>query len=318
MNKEIIAEVLRDVDIKIENLSITTLNPKAFIPGNRSNIWYFKDCLGSELVVKEYPTWIDGGDISWIHKYMYQLSQVGFPLTKVIGDAVQKDGRYYGIYEFAHGSFFDKENQMHPTSLAQTLRSLHDLGNNIKIPGSRNWPTIYRYEPNRETITSFASDNRSKLLEPAWKLANSLLENKVVPVIPIHGDFRRDNIRFNQSGVASVFDFGNSRNDYTEVDLAITLRDLTNNAGINPKEFLKIYRDSGVGKVKIVPEAICASSLILPIQECLYLWKENSQNPSIELDKALTKEINHLESQLSSISQNLQTYREIFSSNLIF
>ncbi|HKC04439.1 MAG TPA: aminoglycoside phosphotransferase family protein [Patescibacteria group bacterium] len=313
MNKEVITEVLGRTGVQIEHFDVSALNPEDFTPGNRSNVWYFKDYLGLEMVLKEYPTWVDSGDVSWIHKYMIQLSQVGFPLTRVIGEAVQKDNHYYGIYEFAHGSFFDKENQSHSTSLARTLRRLHDLSQNIKISGSRNWPTIYKYEPNQQKLVLFDIYNDGKLLEPAWRTAKSLLQNKTVSVIPIHGDFRRDNIRFDQSGVTRVFDFGNSRNDYAEVDLAITLRDVAGNTKVTQRELLKTYRDSGTSKVDIVPEAICASSLILSIQECLYLWKENSQNPSMELRTGLAREIQHLESQITVIPQNLSLYKEVFS-----
>lgn len=311
MNKETLAEVLNRTGIQTGEIDVSTLSPDGFIPGNRSNVWYFKH-LGSEVVVKEYPDWVNSEDITWIHGYMRELDQKGFPLTKVIGSAVQKDDHYYGVYEYTSGSSFNKDNINHTSSLAKTLRKLYDLSRDIKIPGCRNWPTVYGYQPNVDRLASFDSYYGKELLEPTWKIAGSLLQDRTVSVMPIHGDFRRDNIRFDQSGITKVFDFGNSRNDYAEVDLAITLRDVDNLA-IDPKDFLKTYRDSGAGKANIVPEAICASGLVLSIQECLYLWKESLQNPSTELKNALSRETEHLKFQFAVLPQKLSLYKEIFS-----
>jgi Ser/Thr protein kinase RdoA (MazF antagonist) len=244
---------------------------------------------------------------------MRQLAQKGFPLAKVIGEPAQKDGHYYAVYEYAVGLRFNSESNLHVISMAQNLRRLHDSSRGIKIPGFRNWPTVYGYQPDIDRLALFDSDHGEEFLKPTWKIASALLQNRDVSVIPIHGDFRRDNIRFDQSGVTRVFDFGNSRNDYGEVDLAVTLRDI-DDVAIDPKDFLKTYRDSGVGKASIVPEAICASSLVLSIQECLYLWRVGSQNPSTELKNALLRETKHLESQLAVLPQRLSLYGEIFSS----
>jgi len=313
MNKEIMTEILDRTGIQTGKIDVSTLNPENSIPGNRSNVWYFKDYSGSVMVIKEYPGWVSGEDITWIHEYMRQLDQKGFPLTKVVGNAVQKDNHYYGVYEYASGSFFNKDNTTHTPSLAQTLRKLYDSSRDIKISGRRNWPTVYGYRPKPDRMASFDSDYGKELLEPTWKIVSALLKGWDISVMPIHGDFRRDNLRFDQSGVTKVFDFGNSRNDYAEVDLAITLRDV-DDAAIDQKDFLKTYRDIGTGKANIVPEAVCASGLVLSIQECLYLWKENLQIPSTELKISLLKETEHLKSQLAVLPQRLSLYKEIFSS----
>lgn len=312
MNKEILADVLKGSGVKSEELAELTPSQEGFTPGNGSNIWYLEDLSGTRLVIKEYPTWVGNNDISWIHEYMRQLAQKGFPLAKAIGGPTQKNGHYYGIYEYTFGSF-NRENKTHALSMAQTLRKLYDSSKDIKIPGCRNWPTVCGYQPNPDRLASFDSDHGVGLLGNAWKIASTLLQGRYASAMPIHGDFRRDNIAFGQSGVTKVFDFGNSRNDYAEVDLAIALRDIADDPDIGMDNFLKIYRDSSVSKVRIIPEVISASSLILPIQECLYLWKESSQSPSGELKNALSREMKNLEYQLAVLSQRLSLYREIFS-----
>lgn len=312
MNKEILADVLKRSGVKSEGLAESTSSQEGFTPGNGSNIWYFEDLSGTKLVIKEYPTWVGNNDISWIHGYMRQLAQKGFPLAKAISEPTQKNGHYYGVYEYASGSSFNRENKIHTSSIAQTLRKLYDSSRDIKIPGCRNWPTVCGYQPSPDRLTSFDSAHGEELLGKAWKIASTLLQGRDVSAMPIHGDFRRENIRFDQSGITKVFDFGNSRNDYAEVDLAITLRDVDDMA-IDPKDFLKTYRDSGVSKVNIVPETIYASGLVLSIQECLYLWKESSQNPSTELKNALSRETEYLKSQLAVLPQRLSLYKEIFS-----
>lgn len=313
MNKEILSEVLNGSGIRSVRLTEPISSHEGFSPGNGSTVWYIKEHSGTELVIKEYPAWVGNNDISWIHEYMRQLAQKGFPLAKAIGEPAQKDGHYYAVYEYAAGLRFNSEGNSHVISIAQNLRRLHDLSRDIKIPGFRNWPTVSGYQPTQNKLVSFDSNNGGKLLESSWKMASNLLQDKNIPIMPIHGDFRRVNIRFDQSGVAKVFDFGNSRNDYLEADLAITLRDVAGNSRISIGDFLKIYRDFGVGKPEVTPEAICASSLILPIQECLYLWKECLQNSSLELENALSKETKHLESQLSALPKTISLYKEIFT-----
>lgn len=311
MNKEILIEVLNESGVRIEETAGLTFSHEGLASGNGSNVWYFKDHSGSGMIIKEYPLWVDNGDISWIHEYMKQLAQKEFPLAKAIGKPVLKDGHYYALYEYADGLQFDRENDLHSISVAQTLRKLHDISRNIKIFGSRNWPHIHGYRPTQDLLTGFDLENRGTHLKVVWDKADNLLRGKSVFVMPIHGDFRRDNMRFDQTGVTKVFDFGNSRNDYAEVDLAITLRDISN-PNANCGAFLRAYRDSGVGSSTIIPEAICASSLILSIQECLYLWREIGKNQSVDLEKALARESEYLESQLGDLPQQLSNFREIF------
>lgn len=310
MNKETISNILKVSGIEAEAMIYPVLDQEEFILGNGSRVWYFKDISGREMVTKEYPSWVKSEDISWIHEYMNILAQNGFPLAKAIGSPILNAKQYYGIYEYAKGELFDRSNEQHIRSMASKLRQLHDLSVDIKIQGTRNWPAVFGYKADINLLRDFDSENNTALLVPAWSWSNLLMQDKKPVVMPIHGDFRGSNMRFNQDGVSKVFDFGNSRNDFPEVDLAIALRDISDGLGINQAVFLEIYKNSGNGKVLVNPEIICASNLVLSIQECLYLQKELKKNPREKLRHALTVEVEYLGTVLTNIPQQVSILQE--------
>ena len=174
MNKEMLSGILNTSGIRTEGVCGPTSDYEGFARGNGSNIWYFKDLGGSEMVIKEYPHWVGKDDILWIHEYMRRLSQKGFPLAKAVVEPVQKEDHYFGIYEFANGSLFDKKNVLHIISMAATLRKLHDFSRDIKIQGTRNWPTVYGYQPPSELLVNFDLENGKALLQVALDKATSI------------------------------------------------------------------------------------------------------------------------------------------------
>lgn len=279
------------------------------VDGNKSKVWYFQDREGQKWVVKQYPEWVHATDITWIHSYMNKLSQKGFPLAKHVGKAVEYNKQFYAIYSFAEGTRFDPLNKSHFVDMALKLGQLHILSQDIIVYGNRNWPVVagFEYRGNHESLVY------------AWNIASKLLQGTDEGIVmPIHGDYRKDNVRFNQNGVSSVFDFGNARNDYPEVDLAIALKDITGKAESpdlleKQREFLQVYKDSNMELPRISPNLICASGIILGIQEISYLHSEVSTNNDQGINNLLTRESRHLESLLTNLDGHLSLYREIFT-----
>lgn len=304
MSKEIFSDLLT----KAHTISgwVEFPSPES-IEGNKSRIWYFADKDGQKCVIKQYPEWVNEKDILWIHSYMSKLFQKGFPLAESLAEPLQFDKHFYAVYSFADGTKYDPLNKFHFVDMALKLGQLHSLSQNIKIGGNRNWPVVagYNYQDGNEFLTY------------AWKVASGLLQNSNGSIMPIHGDFRKDNIRFNQNGISKIFDFGNARNDYPEVDLATTLRDVAGELDLSnwlksQSEFLQIYKNSNAREVKILPDLICASNLILAIQENSYLIHEYSENKGEGIKNALEKESVYLSFLLKNLDTQLSLYKGVF------
>jgi len=276
-------------------------SPLRDIKGNGSKIWYFANKENQKAVIKQYPEWVNEMDVSWIHSYMKELTQKGFPLTEHIGEAIQFNQCFYAIYSFAEGTKYDSSNNLHFVDMARKLRDMHDLSLNIKIDGPRNWPIVSGFK--------YRGDNN--FLMEAWEKASKLFQSSNSIVGPIHGDFRKENIRFNQTGITKIFDFGNARNDYLEADLATTLRNIGDLE--EQRKFLLIYRDSSNSKIKIQPTVICASAITLAIQENAYLLKESLKGNNKNLNKILEKESSYLKFLLNSVNLQLSIYKNIFT-----
>ncbi len=307
MNTEMFLNLVIQNDINCSKDNVAFVDSDG-MTGNKSKIWYFKDNNDNNWIIKQYPEWVKETDIKWIHKYMKELSLKGFPLVSTVNRHQQFENHIYSIYSQADGIQYDPENRSHLASMASELSHLHSLSQDIKIVGNRNWPTV----------AGFAYEGDNKLLSQSWDIASKLLKLDDNIVMPIHGDFRKDNIRFNGNGVSKVFDFGNARNDYPEVDLAITLRDITSDVSEpsdylqTQRKFLLIYRDSNKELPKISPQMICASAIILSIQENSYLLKESLGNDDQALKLAVEKETNHLNFLLDNLVTHLSLYQDIF------
>jgi hypothetical protein len=304
MNKELfgLLSASGSLDSKFQDVNLTATSG-----GNSSHVWIAADKEGQKHVIKQYPEWVHEKDILIIHQYMNELFQRGFPLAEPIGKHLQFNNHFYAVYSFADGTGYDSSNPSHLADMALKFRMLHDLSQNIKIDGQRNWPVV----------TGFAYTGNNEFLMDAWKVASELLQKGKGFVMPIHGDFRSDNMRFNGNGITKVFDFGNARNDYPEVDLAITLRGIGGESD-SPKlfklqeNFLQIYRDSGTEMPKITPNLICASSIILAIQENSYLLRKYSRSQEGEIKNSLQRETDYLDFLLRNRGKLLLLYRSIF------
>jgi len=308
MNREIFSGLLAKSGLKHSEDKLPSLNSN-IDDGNKSRVWYFSDESGQRWVIKQYPEWVAETDISWIHNYMFKLAQKGFPLAEAKGEPLSLNKNFYAVYSFADGTQYDPLNKSHFVDMAEKLGLLHNLSHNMKIDGCRNWPVVAGF--------TYRGDNR--FLTDAWNISSKLLQNYNGVIMPIHGDFRKDNIRFSQSGISKVFDFGNARNDYPEVDLAISLRDvssgLVTSDWVNTQsEFLKIYKNFVNGTPRILPDSICGSGLVLAVQENSYLLHELSAGRGDERVKnALADESNYLEFLLANLSTQLLLYRSIFT-----
>ena len=305
MNKEVLNLLSGKggIDTKFQ-----VINPAATIDGNASHIWTVDDQDGQRRVIKQYPDWVHENDIEMIHQYMGQLLQNGFPLAELVGKPVWFDGNFYAVYAYADGMGYDPLNPAHLADMAQKLRMLHDLSQSIKIDGQRNWPTV----------SGFVYAGSVELLSNAWNVASELMINTNRHTVPIHGDFRKINIRFNENGINRVFDFGNARNDYPEVDLAITLRDI-GEGSVEPDSFalqgrfLRIFKDSGIEAPKILPDYIYASSIVITIQESSYLFQRYSRNHENVTKLLLQRETEYLTFLLETKDRLLSLYGGIFT-----
>ena len=307
MNKEIFSDLLAKSSIKNIGGDLPSSNPDS-ADGNKSMVWYFNDKVGQKWVIKQYPEWINEADISWIHNYMGELTQRQFPIAGFEGIPLQFDRRFYAIYSYAHGHRYNSENQAHLIDMSLKLGELHSLSKNIKINGSRNWPVV----------ANFKYQGNNKFLTHVWQVAAGLLENNTNTLMPIHGDFRKDNIRFNDNGISKIFDFGNARNDYPEVDLAITLRDISQGLQLSDllniqSEFLQIYSNLGTRLPRIYPNLIFASAVILGIQESTYLLGDYSKNKNKKTKTSIDNEIKNLNFLLQNFTEYTSLYKSIFS-----
>ena len=307
MNTEMFLNLVIQNDINCSKDNVAFVDSDD-ITGNKSKIWHFKDNNDNNWVIKQYPEWVKETDIKWIHKYMKELSKKGFPLINITNRHLSFENHIYSIYSHADGTHYDPKNKAHLISMASELSHLHSLSRDIKIEGDRNWPTV----------TGFVYEGDNKLLSQSWDIASKLLKLDDNIVMPIHGDFRQDNIRFNGNGVSKVFDFGNARNDYPEVDLAITLRGIASDVSEpsdylqTQRKFLLIYRDLNKELPKISPQMICASAIILSIQENSYLLKESLGNDDQTLKLAVEKETSRLNFLLDNLVTHLSFYQDIF------
>ncbi len=302
-----VSDLVTQNGIKIAEDNTIFTDPNSHV-GNKSKIWYFNDDSENKWVIKKYPEWVKEADIVWIHKYMRELSQKGFPLVEIKDKYLSFDNHIYSIYSFAGEMHYDFKNKSHLTNMASELSHLHRLSQDIKVEGSRNWPTVAGY----------IYQGKSEALNQSWNIASKLLKQSTSIIMPIHGDYRKDNIRFNANGVMKVFDFGNARSDYPEVDLAITLRDVIGDISKSQdyleiqKGFLLEYRNSNRNLPKISPQMICASAIILAIQESSYLIKESLKSESYELKFTIKKETMHLDFLLDNLDTHLTLYQDIF------
>lgn len=304
MNKELLELLLEKgkVDLGFQDINLTTVSE-----GNSPHVWIATDKEGQKIVIKQYPEWVREKDILFIHNYMGELSQSGFPLVEIIGKPLQFDKHFYAVYSFADGAKYDPLNHSHLVDMARKLRMLNDLSQNIRIDGQRNWPVV----------SGFNYTGGDAFLTDAWKVASELLQNSKGVIMPIHGDFRKDNIRFNGNGITKILDFGNARNDYPEVDLAISLRDVGGEPSSPDlfkiqEEFLQIYRNSNTVRPQIIPNLICASSIILTIQENSYLLRKYSRGQEDGIKNLLHRETDYLKFLLRNKDRQLLLYRSIF------
>lgn len=307
MQKERIPESLNQ---DVYNLRPLEAGKDGFVLGNESNVWYFKDASGAEKVIKKYPSWVKVEDITWIHNYMDYLARQNYPLVNSFGESVTDGSNYFAVYEYAKGSRFDRQNIVHASDMAVKLRLLHDLGRQTSIPGRRNWPTVFGYRADTEVLEQIDFEQDDNLLKTSWTTSQALLGAHELKVIPIHGDFRGDNMRFGPKGILKVFDFGNSRNDYAETDVAIALRDLSkdvNNSEVLgfQERFVEKYNSSGLGMIKFSAEGFCHAELILSIQECIYLWLQAKKTNDVSSMTNFKSEYDYLRVLLCLIPKQL-------------
>lgn len=306
MNKEIFSEILLNAGINLGIYEIPHSNIDKS-EGNKSRIWYFGNEREPKWVIKQYPQWIQHSDLAWIHNYMTKLSQNKFPVVEVVGEPVQYDDNLYAIYSYAGGKRYDFSNRLNFIDMASKLGELHFLGQNLIIDGYRNWPVVagFKYEGDNE------------FLSKTWNLASELLEETNGDIIPIHGDFRRENIRFDSRGVSKVFDFGNARNDYPEADLAVALKDIGKDKRLGNyintwNDFLRIYRESNNGITRINPNLLSASTIVLSIQEYSYLLSESHKGNIGNIEEMLTAEFRQINFLIDNLSIHQKLYKEVF------
>lgn len=317
MNKEAITKLLNLSGIGSVITESPNLNLENASEGNRSEIWPFVDASGTKWIVKRHPFWMDKGDIYWIHSYMSMLEKGGYPVIRNAGD-LEHDGQVYSIYEYAQGALFDANNPSHYMDMARKLAKLHQMSSHYGINGKRHWPTVVGYTANFETIDKKSLGTKFQdvysLVKTAWEQV-SIFNDLEGDIFPIHGDFRSENMRFDQNGITKVFDFGNARNDYPEVDVAITIRDLAGLLGSESVDktqisFLREYQENRDKQRVLRPELILKSELVLGIQECTYLLKECLQTKTENLMGDLQEEFEHLNFLVSHLTDRQEMFRE--------
>lgn len=257
--------------------------------GDVSKVWIVEDRNGQKLVAKEHPRWISRNDLKWINKYLTKLKQENIPVALPLSRYIKTSKGYFAVYQYIQGKSCNIKNNKQIIATGYLLSKIHVLSSQMKIIGQRNWQCVAntkylkKYNELKEMLMNNSKESvlMKKYLEKSLGAFNigqkmiSNIENK--QVFPIHGDFHYENIKFLNNVVSGVFDFDNSRNDYPEADLAAMVNFLLRNNFSGYQKYVNYFFKGYFrlkNHIKIIPEYILGSVLILSAEETLYLIKE--------------------------------------------
>jgi len=180
------------------------------------------------------------------NRIFHHLARHGFPapaplLTKAGSTIATINGEHYAVYPFVHGRAMLRGHVRQVAEAGSALGSYHRIMAEYPKRMSRSeesFPSRFqdRLDLFTENVESLDGQPaalgieasldyfKDSLLDIELSLLRLSYEN--LPRLTIHGDYRRQNILFEDDRLAAVIDFHRSRIEARSLDLAIALADI--------------------------------------------------------------------------------------------
>lgn len=216
--------------------------------GEEAQVWRVESVDGP-LVVHASPAWRSNEELGWVHGLLRftarQAPEAVAPLPTHDGSSlVPHDDRWLSLFPFVSGMFLDREDAVQREAAARLLARMHRAMLGWKAPGRRPSPIPARVPPipdPPELVDAALDAWRAGLATSAESLARG----------PIHGDYYRRNVFWQDGRISGVIDWFESRIAYLIEEVAWSTWEFAKTAAGDDlhleraQGFLAAYLDEG-------------------------------------------------------------------------